>query len=156
MRSRPALALVAVVAGLALSEGPGCASAPPPEPAVGATRLPPCPSSPNCVSSDATDARHAVAPFALRVPAPEAWRAARAAVAALPRTTIVAETSDSLHAECRSALFRFVDDLDLQLRADEGIIAVRSASRVGYGDLGVNRRRVETLRRLLAERGVVE
>jgi uncharacterized protein (DUF1499 family) len=62
---------------------------------------------------------------------------------------------DYLHAECRSALFRFVDDLEIQLRPGEGIAAVRSASRVGYSDLGVNRKRVESLRAELAEAGVV-
>ncbi len=119
------------------------------------TRLAPCPASPNCVSSDARDARHAIAPLALAAPPQEAWRAARDAVAALPRTRIVEETADSLHAECRSALFGFVDDLELELRAAEGAIAVRSASRLGYSDLGVNRRRVESLRAALRERGVV-
>jgi uncharacterized protein (DUF1499 family) len=109
-------------------------------------RLAPCPRSPNCVSSDAADAEHGIAPLAL---------AAREAVAALPRTRIVSEGGDSLHAECRSALFRFVDDLELQLRPAEGVIAVRSASRIGYSDLGVNRRRVEALRSALRARGAV-
>ena len=65
------------------------------------------------------------------------------------------ETDDYLHAECRSALFGFVDDLELHLRASDGIIAVRSASRLGYGDLGVNRRRVESLRSALARQDMV-
>jgi uncharacterized protein (DUF1499 family) len=73
----------------------------------------------------------------------------------LPRTRIVKETEDYLHAECRSALFRFVDDLELQLRPSESIIAVRSASRLGYSDLGVNRRRVEGLRESLTRLGVL-
>jgi uncharacterized protein (DUF1499 family) len=51
-----------------------------------------------------------------------------------------------LHAECRSALMGFVDDLELHLRAAEGTIAVRSASRLGWSDMGVNRQRVDTLR----------
>jgi uncharacterized protein (DUF1499 family) len=63
--------------------------------------------------------------------------------------------SDYLHAECASAVFGFVDDLELQLRASEGRIAVRSASRLGRSDLGVNRRRVEALRSELARQGVV-
>jgi uncharacterized protein (DUF1499 family) len=122
---------------------------------VADARLAPCPASPNCVSSDAADARHAVAPLVLAAPPEDAWRAARAAVAALPRTRIVGETPTSLHAECRSALFGFVDDLELELRAAEGVIAVRSASRVGYSDLGVNRRRIEGLRAALRERGAL-
>jgi uncharacterized protein (DUF1499 family) len=114
--------------------------------------LAPCPPSPNCVASDAADAAHRVEPLAFTGSPAEAWRAARTAVAALPRTRIVAETDAWLHAECRSALFRFVDDLELELRPAAGIIAVRSASRVGHSDLGVNRRRVEALRAALAER----
>jgi uncharacterized protein (DUF1499 family) len=117
--------------------------------------LAPCPSSPNCVSSDAGDAAHRVPAFELAAPAPDAWRAARLAVAGLPRTRIVTETPDYLRAECASALFGFVDDLELQLRPAEGRIAVRSASRLGHGDLGVNRRRVEGLRSALRRQGVV-
>jgi len=117
--------------------------------------LGPCPSSPNCVSSDARDASHRVEAFELALPAVEAWRAARAAVASLPRTVIVKETPDYLHAECASALVGFVDDLELHLRAAEGRIAVRSASRLGRSDMGVNRRRVEGLRAELARQAVV-
>jgi uncharacterized protein (DUF1499 family) len=68
---------------------------------------------------------------------------------------VVTQTSEYLHAECSSALFGFVDDLELQLRGPERRIAVRSASRLGYGDLGVNRARVEELRTLLVDTGVV-
>jgi uncharacterized protein (DUF1499 family) len=92
----------------------------------------------------------------LAVPVAEAWPVVQRAVEAQPRTRIVAQTGDFLHAECRSRIFRFVDDLQLQLRAGEGIIAVRSASRLGYSDLGVNRKRVEALRSELKRRGVVE
>ena len=132
-----------------------CAGARTTSPGLDDSRLGPCPSSPNCVSSDAGDPGHRIPPFELAVPAPEAWNAARLAVARLPRTRVVAQTPDHLHAECSSALFGFVDDLELELRGAQGLIAVRSASRTGYGDLGVNRRRVERLRALLVEQGVV-
>ncbi len=85
----------------------------------------------------------------------EAWAALRQAVLTLPRTRIVTERSDYLHAECTSAFFGFVDDLELHLRGQEGIIAVRSASRVGYSDFGVNTRRVEKIRAALASRGII-
>ncbi len=129
-----------------------CAGRRPSTLGVTASGLAPCPSSPNCVSSDAADAAHQIPPLAFTVSAPDAWQSARAAVAALPRTEIVTATSDYLHAECRSALFGFVDDLELQLRPGQAIIAVRSASRLGYSDLGVNRRRVERIRAALAPR----
>ncbi len=59
---------------------------------------------------------------------------------------IVAETADYLHALCRSR-GGFIDDVEFRLSPDEGVIHVRSASRSGLHDLGVNRRRVERLRR---------
>lgn len=85
----------------------------------------------------------------------EAWRAARAAVVALPRTTLITDAPDYLHAECRSAFFGFVDDLELHLRAKQNLIAVRSASRLGRSDFGVNKKRLEELRARLRGQGVV-
>ncbi|GAG14577.1 unnamed protein product [marine sediment metagenome] len=125
-----------------------CAGPVPTDLGVRDSRLAPCPASPNCVASDADDTEHAIAPLVFDGNADDAWRAAREATAALPRTQIVDEAPGYLRAESRSALFGFVDDLELQLRTDEGTIAVRSASRVGYSDLGVNRGRVEALRSL--------
>ena len=121
-----------------------------------AGKLAPCSSRPNCVSSDAVpDDPHHVNPYDLAMPAAEAWRLVRQVIEEQPRTRIVAWTDTTLHAECRSRVFRFVDDLELHLRAAEGIIAVRSASRLGYADLGVNRKRVEALRAKLKQRGVI-
>ena len=107
--------------------------------------LPPCPASPNCVSSDSID-DHAIAAFQFVGPAENAWRAAKEALLSLPRTKIVAESDHTLRAECTSAIFRFVDDVEFELRPEQEIIAVRSASRVGYSDLGANRRRIESIR----------
>lgn len=119
-------------------------------------RLRGCPSSPNCVSSDAGDAEHRVEPLLLSGDPAAAWRVVVEEVAASARTRIVTRNETYLHAECRSPLLGFVDDLELQLRADEGLLAVRSASRLGYSDLGVNRKRVDDLRSRLRRRGVVE
>jgi uncharacterized protein (DUF1499 family) len=118
-------------------------------------RLAPCPSSPNCVSSDDSDPPHQIPPFRLAVPVVEGWRAARAAVLDLPRTKVITETDNYLHAECSSAFFGFVDDLELHLRTSQGLIAIRSAARLGYSDLGVNRKRVEQLRALLRQQNVL-
>lgn len=79
-----------------------------------------------------------------------------AAVAGSPRTKIIAQTDNYLHAECSSAVFGFVDDLELHLRPEQNLIAVRSAARLGRSDLGVNRRRVENLRLLLRQQGLVK
>ncbi len=118
-------------------------------------KLPPCPASPNCVSSDATDEVHRVESYRLLVASRQGWQVLLEVVAALPRTTVVTANDGYLHAESRSALFGFVDDVEFQLRPAGKIIAVRSASRLGYWDLGVNRRRVEQIRELLRARGVV-
>jgi uncharacterized protein (DUF1499 family) len=97
-----------------------------------------------------------ILPFQLDVSPDEAWQEARKIVLELPRTRVVTETSDYLHAECQSAMLGFIDDLELHLRSTENIIAVRSASRSGYSDFGVNRSRVEDLRSLFISRGVVK
>ena len=115
-----------------------------------------CPSSPNCVCSDFPDPDHNIAPFPLSTPIqPDIWKTVLANVARVPRTTIVTQTEDYLHAECQSALLGFVDDLELHLRLNQGEIGVRSASRLGHSDLGVNRKRVETLRAALIAQGIV-
>jgi uncharacterized protein (DUF1499 family) len=56
------------------------------------------------------------------------------------------EQGNYLHVEMRSLMFRFVDDVEFSLAASAGLIHVRSASRVGYSDFGVNRKRVERIR----------
>lgn len=119
-------------------------------------KLAACPGSPNCVSSDAADGDHWIAPFRLRGDPATAWRKLEAVLSSLPRITRVQSTDGYLHVEARSVVFRFVDDVEFHLRFEVGEIAVRSASRVGYSDLGVNRRRVENLREVLRRDGVVE
>lgn len=120
-------------------------------------RLAPCPTSPNCVSSQAPpeDAEHHVAalpfPASARGDPAAAWAALERAVRALERTSVVTVRPGYLHAEAATALLGFVDDLECLLDAAARVIHVRSASRVGYSDLGVNRKRVETLRARLAE-----
>lgn len=122
---------------------------------ISTTGLAPCPASPNCVSSTAHDLEHQIAALQFSVPADQAWRVVRKLVAELPRTRIVSEQSNYLHAECRSGLFGFVDDLELHLRPAEGIIALRSAARLGYSDFGVNRQRIEDLRTTLSKRKII-
>ena len=114
-----------------------------------------CPDRPNCVSSQSQDVTHAIAPLRLKGNLTAGWDAIRGVVGSLPRCTLVEATDRYLHAECRSWLFRFVDDLEFQLDPVTGVIAIRSAARVGYSDFGVNRRRVEALRKKLKEKGVI-
>lgn len=132
-----------------------CAGQRPSDLGVTEGHLRPCPGSPNCVSTVADDAAHRIAPFDLAVVPDAAWPAVRAAVAAIPHSQMVTATADYLHAEVSSAVFGFVDDLEVYLPADASALMVRSASRLGHSDLGVNRRRAEALRAALMARGVV-
>ena len=112
-------------------------------------RLAACPDSPNCVNSDAEDAEHRIEAFALKGEPDSVWIRVISLVKSTPRVTVVEETGNYLWAECRTAVFRFVDDLELYLQPESKIISVRSASRLGRSDMGVNRKRVERLRRKL-------
>ena len=107
-------------------------------------RLAPCRRTPNCVSSqaDPSDAEHYIAPLN------GTMEAVRKAIESLPRATIVSEKQNYLYAEFRSKLLGFVDDVELFY--DGSAIQVRSASRLGRRDFGVNRNRVERLRTLLS------
>jgi uncharacterized protein (DUF1499 family) len=112
-------------------------------------RLAGCPDRPNCVSSEAKDPRHAVAPMQLAGGSDAAWNDIQAVVGCLPRSKIVKATDRYLHVTLKSRIFGFIDDLELKLEPQTRQIAIRSASRKGYFDLGVNRRRVEYLRKQL-------
>lgn len=110
-------------------------------------RLAPCKRSPNCVSSQADpgDREHYIAPLAFSGTIGEL----RHAIERLPRVTVIREAPDYLYAEFRTPLLRYVDDVEF-LKAG-GVLHVRSASRLGRRDFGVNRRRVEEIRSLLRQ-----
>jgi uncharacterized protein (DUF1499 family) len=110
-------------------------------------RLKQCPGKPNCVNSEfVSDAEHYIEPLA--------YSADHAAQVLPWLKTIIrdmggsiqVEETDYLAATFTSSLFRFVDDLELRIDTDQKTIHLRSASRVGYGDGGVNRKRVELLK----------
>jgi uncharacterized protein (DUF1499 family) len=105
-----------------------------------------CPDKPNCVSSQASGDAHAVAPFAYAGDGVAAFDRLAAVVAAQERARVVTRRPGYLHAEFRSKLMGFVDDLELASDPASKVIHVRSASRLGYSDFGVNRARVDALR----------
>ena len=113
--------------------------------------LAPCPIWPNCVSSrsDAA-ARHRIDPFAVSGDPAVAFARLKALLEEWPRTEIVTATEDYLHAVCRTRV-GFADDVECRLHADEGLIHVRAAARIGLWDQGVNRRRIEALRQQLQD-----
>jgi uncharacterized protein (DUF1499 family) len=91
-----------------------------------------------------------VEPIAFDGSAKDALEALRRVVAGLPNTQIVTRGDGYLHAECSSRVFRFVDDVEFLVDRERQVIHCRSASRVGYYDFGVNRRRIEEIRRRFA------
>lgn len=111
-------------------------------------RLAPCPDSPNCVSTQAQDPEHSIAPLVFQGDVTTALETLSEIVGQLPRTRVTEKSENYLCVEFRSALFRFVDDVEFFAEPDSGRIHMRSASRIGYSDLGVNRDRIELIRRL--------
>ena len=111
-------------------------------------RLPRPRSTPNCVSSqaDPADKQHFIEPLRFKGTVPEAIAAARKAVESMARATVIRQEGNYLYAEFRSALLGFVDDVEFTYDEKAGVLHVRSASRLGRRDFGVNRARVEALR----------
>lgn len=122
------------------------AGVPPSELGVSSGQLAPCPASPNCVSSQSKDAEHHVEPLAFSVPPEAAMASLKQVIQSQERAKIVAETDNYLYAEFTSPWMGFVDDVEFTLNEDAQVIEVRSASRLGESDLGVNRKRIETIR----------
>jgi len=111
----------------------------------------PCPSSPNCVVSQDGDEEHSVDPIAYNGDRNAVKDALLKVLSVVPRTEVIEDTGDYIRTESTSRIFKFVDDAEFYFPEDENVIQVRSASRVGESDLGVNRRRVEQIRLALAD-----
>jgi uncharacterized protein (DUF1499 family) len=108
-------------------------------------RIAGCPRSPNCVSSMSPLEDRWIAPLAFSTSPDEAFRCLEQIVRQIKRTTIVVTESGYIHAEFRTFL-GFVDDVEFQVDKENPTMLMRSASRVGYWDMGVNRRRLEAIR----------
>jgi uncharacterized protein (DUF1499 family) len=111
-----------------------------------------CPNTPNCVSSQSTDAASQIEPLAYSGDSAQALANLKSVIEAMPRTQIITATNNYIYAEFTSALMGFVDDVEFYLDDAAGMIHVRSASRLGQSDLGVNRKRVEEIRSKFAEK----
>jgi len=119
------------------------------------SQLAPCPDTPNCVSSDSLDESHYVPAFKLEASSELVWSEIKLYIDSQSNMEIVRELKDYLYVESTSTLMRFVDDVELHLREQDGIIAVRSASRYGKSDFGVNKERIDDLYLYLSEKGLV-
>jgi uncharacterized protein (DUF1499 family) len=106
----------------------------------------PCSDSPNCVSSQGTDKARFIEPLHYVGSLTDARQKLIDILENTKRVRLVKVETDYIHAEFRSLIFQFIDDLELYIPPDQAIIHVKSASRKGYYDFGANRRRVERLR----------
>jgi uncharacterized protein (DUF1499 family) len=108
-----------------------------------------CPSKPNCVCSQSDDQRHLIQPFSFNDDADVAFARLKQIISNIDTTSIVAENRDYLMVEFRTRL-GFVDDGEFLLDRVRNVIHIRSAARLGYYDLGKNRRRLEEIRQLFS------
>ena len=127
-------------------------------PALAATglnngQLSPCPESPNCVVSQNGDDSHSIAAIPYTSDRATAKETLLKVLSVVPRTEIVEQTDNYIHAESTSRIFKFVDDVEFYFPEGEKVIELKSASRVGESDLGVNRRRIEQIRLAMEDIG---
>ena len=105
-----------------------------------------CPNSPNCVLSQDADDSHLIDPIVYDTDLDTARETLLKVLTVVPRTQVIEQTDNYIYAQSESRLMGFVDDLEFYFPPDEKVIHLRSASRLGESDLGVNRRRLEQIR----------
>ena len=116
-------------------------------------KLRPCPGTPNCVCSDYPGSQDWVEPVSFdRMSSGDAWEALKKIIVDMGGS-VQSEEKEYLWATFTVPLFGFVDDVEFRLDKPGNVIQVRSASRLGFSDLGVNRSRVDDLRRRFAGKG---
>lgn len=108
-------------------------------------QLAPCPTSPNCVTTQSGLPTQLMPALSYTDSPAEAQARLKAVVLIQPRTTLITERDGYLHFEFRSAMMGFIDDVEFQLDADGTTIHFRSVARLGQGDGGVNRNRMQTI-----------
>ncbi|CAD5966324.1 DUF1499 domain-containing protein [Planktothrix agardhii] len=106
----------------------------------------PCPTSPNCVSSQSLDAQHQIEPFTYQDTPKKAFENLKIILANTENAEIITAEANYIYAEFTSDLMGFVDDVEFYLDEKDSLIQVRSASRLGESDLGANRKRIEAIR----------
>ena len=107
----------------------------------------PCPKTPNCASTQSTDELHKIEPITYDSSLENAKEKIVKIINSMKRTEIITQTENYIHIEFKSKLFKFVDDVEFYFDDREKIIHFKSASRVGRSDLGVNRKRMENIRK---------
>ena len=118
------------------------------------TELARCPSSPNCVSSADANDSHYIAAIEIQGDPDTAWQTLQDMLGADGSIEIIASGAHYIRAEATTRILRFTDDVEFLLKRDAGQIEMRSASRIGYSDLGKNRKRMEEIRQGMIDAGV--
>lgn len=118
----------------------GCAGERPSTLGMQNGQLATCPDSPNCVSSSETRQSHSITPITGTL------SSVKQAIMQMPGAQIIREEGNYLYAEFTTRLMGFVDDAEFLADPAAGVVHVRSASRLGHSDLGVNRKRLEAIR----------
>lgn len=152
MKTALIVIVLVVVAGILLLFVLGFVSRSGQPPGLVDGRLAQCPAKPNCVSTEAGDAAHYIEPLPLRDTAPGDVLPVIRAVIEQMGGRVRVERDHYLASTFSSAIFGFVDDLEVLVDPEAGLVHLRSASRVGHGDMGVNRKRASLLRQRLWER----
>jgi len=136
-----------------------CTGTRPADIGVNNNRLTPCPESPNCVSSfeDNKDETHYINAYSINNSTKEAsWNLLQSIIKQNDSAEIISADDSYIYAEFTSSVMRFVDDTEFMLDAENKLIHLRSASRLGYRDFDVNRQRLEAIRIELEKSSVVE
>ena len=139
--------IIMLMAGIAALFALSMTAARPGNLGVQDSRLAECPKSPNCVCTQSEDSSHWIAPLSFSCPAADVLPMLLSIVSEMPGASVSEEDEQYLRIEFRSRFFRFVDDLEFLVEPESSRVHFRSASRVGYSDLGVNRTRMEEIRR---------
>jgi uncharacterized protein (DUF1499 family) len=111
-------------------------------------KLHPCPKSPNCVSTQAIDEKQKMEPINYSGDLEDAKAKIISIINSLKRSKIITNEENYIHIEFRTATFRFVDDVEFLFDDKEKVIHFRSRARMGYSDMGVNRKRMEEITKL--------
>jgi uncharacterized protein (DUF1499 family) len=110
-------------------------------------QLLPCPNTPNCVNSQSKDPEHSLEPLTYQGESAEAIAKLKDIINQEEGTEIISETDNYLYAQFTTHWMGFVDDVEFAINENKGVIDVRSASRLGESDLGVNSQRIERIRK---------
>ena len=114
-----------------------------------------CPNRPNCVSTQTDNTDQEMEPIPLLQPPGQTIKGLKQIISSMSGSRVVESSTHYLHAEFRSFVFGFVDDVELWVDEDAQVVHFQSASRLGYSDLGVNRNRMQAIRRRYETEAVI-